>query len=447
MGISVFPDSTNISLGYSLASGAVSTYSFSTYYSAGSAATGFATINAYVPQGIYEAFSTATNNFTIYVPSSGGDSAASGGGNNGIAYPVLLRVTTSSTQYQISYPQSWPSAQVTLGTAMYQRFVVGGNNTAVTLLTLSTASTAYRIYTSTNGSTWTEQTTPGGSVNSGGDGRLSGSYYPAAYGNGWFGIGTDIDSCALFSTSGVTWTTRNTNQSGSLCASINFANGFFFANSKTELFSISTDTINWTTRSQGASAISQTFATAYSPVSGIYVRVGNGPTIITSTNLTTWTSRAIPGTDTQAIRSVSFGDGYFIASGVSNSSLNTNYFVSTSGITWTTAPSGQGITGNPNNIIYTTAHNVHISGQKASTTNSLYVIGTSSGAGYGGTTISITTCSSVTYSGNLYFASALNDSGGSTSFTIAYSTTPAGRSSGSVRGYFALRSYSNFTSL
>jgi hypothetical protein len=445
MGISVFPDSTNISLGYSLSSGAVSTYSFSTYYSVGSAAEGFATINAYVPQGIYETFSTATSNFTIYVPSSSGDSAASGRGNNGIAYPAVLKVTTSSTQYQIRYPQSWPSAQVTLGTAMYQRFVVGGNNTAVTLLTLSTASTAYRIYTSTNGSTWTEQTTPGGSVNSGGDGRLGGNYYPAAYGNGWFGIGTDIDSCALFSTSGVTWTTRNTNQTGNLCASINFANGFFFANSKTDTFSISTDTINWTTRSQGVA--SQTYATAYSPVSSIYVRGGNGPFIVTSTNLTTWTTRAIPGADTQAIRSVSFGDGYFIASGISNSALNTNFFVSTSGITWTTAPSGQGITGNPNNIIYTTAHNVHISGLKAASTNSLYVIGTSSGAGYGTTNIVITTCSSVTYSGNMYFASAINDSGGSTNFTIAYSTTPVGRSSGSVQGYFTLRSYSNFTSL
>jgi hypothetical protein len=146
------------------------------------------------------------------------------------------------------------------------------------------------LYTSPNGTTWTERVNPAAAAR---DilGMTYGGGQFVAVGVGWFQLPVPV---ILTSPNGVTWTER--------------------------------------AAPPGTRSL---FAVAYG--NGLYVAVGNGGHIITSSNGIAWTART-SGTN-QRLRGVAWAGGVFVAVGDSRTVLT-----SSDGVTWTpqTAPAGMG---------------------------------------------------------------------------------------------------------
>lgn len=434
MTINVYPEpsSSQVGYGYHIPSGTHMDFNYADNY-ATNGSRGFSTYSYSVPKGVYGAYCNNTNG-SIYVPDGSGTSSVVGINISGTLSPAMLRVATDSTQFKIGAITNWTQSNISLGTTMFQRFTIGGENVAVTFLTFSTVSSSYRIYATTDLNTWTEQTTPGGNINPGYNAAFGSDFYqyPAAYGNGWFAVATGNANELFVSTNGFTWTTRNASMGGIVSGTVNFANGFFFATATgtgVNFFSISTDTVNWTSRSNGVDV--RMNATAFG--NGIYVRVGKSNVIITSTDLINWTTRAVPTNyPVGDLRAVSFGGGYFVAGGQDQEMIS-----STDGITWTTSRVS------PGGIVRTIIYNdgVHIVGTQGSATASMAVIGTSSGgntAGFTNFNLTISTGAGIIWTGKNYVAAASFQTGGSTQAQHAWSTSLVGKTVATLTGYFAL---------
>jgi hypothetical protein len=134
---------------------------------------------------------------------------------------------------------------------------------------------------------------------------------------------SSVDNFNIFTTSNPV---LNTNINA-----ITQGNGYFVVGGAASTIAVSTDTINWTTRSSQFGATSTIRAMAFG--NNTYVAVGNNGTITSSTNTVNWTSRNA-NLATQNISAITFGGGYFVACSGAH-----GITTSTDGITWTTRTS------------------------------------------------------------------------------------------------------------
>ena len=203
----------------------------------------------------------------------------------------------------------------------------------------------FNILTSPDGIIWTPQSS--GSANS-----LSG----ITHGNGIFVVGGYL-GVILTSPNGVTWTTRSSGITDNL-SGIAYGNGSFvavggFSNiGPSGSILTSPDGVTWTTRSSGSS--NNLFGVAYG--NGTFVAVGytavnpscstgQCATILTSSDGAAWSVRfsdtsGQSGTPPagSSFRGVTYGNGIFVAVGYavgSSGNLTGAIFTSSDGITWT----------------------------------------------------------------------------------------------------------------
>jgi spore germination protein YaaH len=183
------------------------------------------------------------------------------------------------------------------------------------------------IYTSTNGIQWTARSSgkSGLMMNVNGDGPL------------WVAVGDG--GAIVTSTNGIDWTSR-TSPTNALFRGVAYGNGIYVACGDSNTIVRSTNGVNWTSVSSSSSVSLQGVGygaefvntgdtngtTADSP---LFVIVGSGGLIMTSTNGASWTPRT-SGT-TVYISDVMYGNGYYVAVG------NTRILRSSDGITWSFA--------------------------------------------------------------------------------------------------------------
>lgn len=161
-------------------------------------------------------------------------------------------------------------------------------------------------------------------------------YYTASVDSNFIPPGTynQADYPELFAVMGFregsAYTPRNLNNGTStLIAGLTEGNGLYVCVGYGGSISSSTDGITWTTRTSGtASAL---YSVAYG--NGLFLTGASGGGILTSTDAITWTSRT-SGT-TSAFFATEYGNGLYIAAG------NAGVLVtSTDGITWTSRTAG-----------------------------------------------------------------------------------------------------------
>jgi hypothetical protein len=164
-------------------------------------------------------------------------------------------------------------------------------------------------------------------------------FYAAAYGNGRFvGVG-EANMLIASSADAVTWTNRDTIGTEHLYG-LTFADGHFVAVGYGALQPIyiisSTDGIHWSSP-QSYPTRETLFAVAYG--NGLYVAVGDQGTILTSSDLATWTLRS-SGT-TKRLRAITYTGTRFLVGGESATMIT-----SIDGIAWTpSAPPSFDVTG------------------------------------------------------------------------------------------------------
>ena len=164
------------------------------------------------------------------------------------------------------------------------------------------------IYISTNGSIWKLSSSAG----------FETYLTSAAYGNGQFvaaasGMYPGL-STFYFSTNGVVWKPRFSG-AGVKPFAVSYGNGLFVAVGAGGLILTSSDGVSWTQRNSGTS--SNLLGVAY--VNTVFVAVGSGGTLLTSSDSANWTLRA-SGT-TNDLTAVAYGNGHFVAVGANGTIL------------------------------------------------------------------------------------------------------------------------------
>jgi hypothetical protein len=173
-----------------------------------------------------------------------------------------------------------------------------------------------RIYTSVNGSVWTER-------------PLSfGTFLRAmTYGNGLFvavgGSYFDEPGVIVTSRDGVTWTRRNRSNEKNLYG-VTFGNGLFVAVGDAGIICTSAEGLAWKRQRSGISA---RLLAAVASGNGIFVAGGESGAIVTSTNGVHWTLASLNAP--VYVGKIRFRDGAFIV----NDHAAT--FMSSDGLTWT----------------------------------------------------------------------------------------------------------------
>jgi len=137
--------------------------------------------------------------------------------------------------------------------------------------------------------------------------------------------------------SGATWSTRTSNFGVDQIRHINYGNGLFVAVGQNGKISTSSDGITWTARTAGVSTNSLYYV-AY--LNSLWIAVGNGANggtggITTSSDGITWTKRSTPSTMGSELKSVTYGNGYYVAVGNLNGTAGC---YSTNGTSWSTMP-------------------------------------------------------------------------------------------------------------
>lgn len=186
--------------------------------------------------------------------------------------------------------------------------------------------TFYTIYNNDEGTIWVNQTSNTTSI-----------INCIAYGNGiWIAAGASAQ--LRRSTNGITWTTQTSNFDSAnpfnniLAAA--YGNGLWVIGGNYGRIRTSTDAVTWVTVPLPIGQ--EVFDIAYA--NNIWVAVGDAGEIRTSTNAINWTTRTSNfGID--AINAISYGNGIWIAAGTSGK-INR----STDTITWTTQTSNFGNT-------------------------------------------------------------------------------------------------------
>ncbi|NCA82235.1 MAG: hypothetical protein EOM72_05765 [Opitutae bacterium] len=178
------------------------------------------------------------------------------------------------------------------------------------------------IYTSTNGSTWTARSSgkSGLLMNANGDGPL------------WVVVGEG--GAIVTSTNGIDWTAR-TSPTNVLFRGVAYGNGTYVACGSNSIVR-STDGATWTLVAvtnislqgvgYGMDFVNSGDTNGVPTESPLFVVVGEGGAILTSTNGLSWTPRA-SGT-TVYISDVMYGNGYYVAVG------NTRILRSSDGASW-----------------------------------------------------------------------------------------------------------------
>ena len=167
------------------------------------------------------------------------------------------------------------------------------------------------IVTSTDGITWTSQTSP-----------VSARLWSVTDGNGMF-VAVGESGSIVTSTDGITWT-RQTSPVSTRLELITYRKGMFVAVGESGSIVTSTDGIAWTKQTSPVS--SNLLAIVYA--NGMFVAVGYLGAVITSTDGITWTKQTLNTTST--LNTVTYGNGMFVAVGENNLGVR-----STDGITWT----------------------------------------------------------------------------------------------------------------
>ena len=136
---------------------------------------------------------------------------------------------------------------------------------------------------------------------------------------------------------GVTWTSRTSGFGANQINSVAYGAGIFVAVGAAGTITSSTDGITWTARTAGVAAnsiycvefLNSNFVATAAGASG-----GTGG-ITTSTDGITWTKRTTPATTSANLYSVTYGNGYYVATG---SFSTTAGIYSTNLSTWTALP-------------------------------------------------------------------------------------------------------------
>lgn len=148
------------------------------------------------------------------------------------------------------------------------------------------------------------------------------------YGNGkYVAVATD-SNMAAYSTTGENWAASAIHESVTRWYSVCYGNGIFLATGQ-DYFATSTDAINWTT----TSSTGNTFQCVRF-LNGKFYAVGTG--IYRSSDGATWEKCNVPSGDGYMIMSITYGNGMYVC-------VTTNYAVySYDGLNWSYTPMPQG---------------------------------------------------------------------------------------------------------
>jgi hypothetical protein len=168
---------------------------------------------------------------------------------------------------------------------------------------------------------------------------------------------------------GVTWTSRTSGFGANQINSVAYGAGIFVAVGNAGTITSSTDGITWTARTAGVAAntiycvefLNSNFVATAAGASG-----GTGG-ITTSTDGITWTKRTTPATTSTTLYSVTYGNGYYVATG--NFSTTAGIY-STNLSTWTALPTS--ITAGCNYVAYDSVANTFMA--MTSGNNDYYVV-------------------------------------------------------------------------
>lgn len=252
---------------------------------------------------IGDVFSPPDQFYTSTLPTTNATTMIGGVYANGLF--VLQGYTPSPASSNIVYTSTdgttWTNVSTT--TTGQRQDIIYGNSLFVSCTSNN------QILTSTDGTTWTIKTSP--------IANASLVLYSIAYGNGTYVI-VGSSNTIYSSTDANTWTSRGTSNLNVVYYSIDYGNGVFVAtgrdvvsNVNVLLIRTSTNGITWTNTMP-------TFANTYGP--GNAITYGNGVFVIssnqylTSTNGTTWTTN--PDIYRTALSgNLTYGNGVFLAVG------------------------------------------------------------------------------------------------------------------------------------
>ena len=202
------------------------------------------------------------------------------------------------------------------------QYVAAGNGIFVASAYQAGGSFTANYYaTSTDGITWTNQTSL----------PVTALWLGLAFGNGVF-VMTTQDSggsnTTAYSSDGLSWSTASGIPTNYSSSSVWFTNGQFFSTNANvsgfgQTIYRSTDGISWSSVSVNAGASSQYQIMQYG--AGIYILTGNADTVYSS-NLSSWSVNGVG-----VLNNIAYGNGKFVARTQSNALVT-----STDGINWTT---------------------------------------------------------------------------------------------------------------
>jgi hypothetical protein len=172
--------------------------------------------------------------------------------------------------------------------------------------------------TSTDGITWTRRSIPGFS-----------DYYNVIW-SSTLGLFVAVGASALISTSpdGITWTQRSSGVGITNLFGVTWTGNTFLAIGPARI-TVSTNGTTWANTAQNI-GFNATYDVAWSSTLGLYVAAGDGTTVSTSPDGTTWTTRPITGSIFQTTDLIWNGRLFALAA-FGNSTVRT----SPDGITWT----------------------------------------------------------------------------------------------------------------
>lgn len=181
------------------------------------------------------------------------------------------------------------------------------------------------IFTSTDGVTWTKNLT------------VSLRLWAVAYGGGLF-VAAGNDGALITSPDGLTWTNRTSGfTSGQRCSGVAYGNGtWIVVNEHTTNISTSTDGVTWTIKGTSGAITTPLLCVTYG--NGVWVIGGNNAEIATSSDTNTWIARTsnltAGGSSVYSVRAAIFANNRFY---ITAFSLSFSNCISTSpdGITWT----------------------------------------------------------------------------------------------------------------
>lgn len=249
--------------------------------------------------------------------------AASGTSSwNGVAYGNSVWVTVGNGfRASSATGATWTSA-ATPSSYYFQSTVRFANGIFV-------APSSSGVSTSSNGTTWTSQALASSTTWTNADAQ---SLVSVAYGNGLWVMADDrfltTDVLAFFvsSTNGGGWQQVLTNVPYSQPTAIAFGNGLFVVVGYGGLVATSTNASSWTLRSLGSTSDLGLMAVTYAD--GRFIAVTNSGKAYRSTDGVTWTKATASA---GALYGVTYGNGVFVATGG-------GFFTSPDAITWTRRP-------------------------------------------------------------------------------------------------------------